>query len=363
MVSVIAVNYNSSALLKECLYSIASTAGNEPFECVVVDSGSRKEEVERLSDLERDNVRIILSSGNIGYAKAVNTGIENAKGDVVLITNPDVVYKPGSIKAMLGALSELPRCGAVGPKTWWNKGMTFLLPAGEFITPFWLLRTELMRISRTVRDMALGSWIKKTLRYWRSAVAIEQDMLPGACIMTAREVLERVGGFDDSFRLYFEDTDWCLRVRKTGYRLYMVPQANIIHYYNQSAKQDTEASVNKYNDSLEKYMKKHFKQQLPLFRAAIQRLGKTGENKTGTSFKDMGGFSGPATFAFKDSSRKLLLLSPMDTLIPSAGAFFEKDSFRVPEDLWELLGPGKYFAKALDLDSLTECWSWSWEKK
>src|SRR3972149_4278049 len=95
MVSVVAVHYNSSALLKECLYSIASTAGNEPFECVVVDSGSRKEEGERLSDLERDNVRIILSSGNIGYAKAVYTGMVNAKGDVILITNPAVGYRPG----------------------------------------------------------------------------------------------------------------------------------------------------------------------------------------------------------------------------------------------------------------------------
>jgi GT2 family glycosyltransferase len=361
MVSVIAVNYNSSALLKECLHSIASTAGDENLEFLVVDSGSREEEVERLSDLERDNVKIILSSGNIGYAKAVNTGIENAKGDVILITNPDVVYKPGSIKAMLSALSELPGCGAVGPKTWWNKRMTFLLPTGELITPSWILKTELMRISPFVSRAILKRWVRKTLRYWLSGEPETQEMLSGACIMTTRRVIEKVGVFDDSFALYFEDTDWCLRARKAGYRLYLAPQAHIVHYYNQSAKQDAGASQEKYNDSMDRYMRKHFRINPALLRSMVRLLD--GVHKASARYEDKGVLSEPPVFTFGDASRKLLLLSPVDFLVPSAGAFVEGDSFKVPEDLWGLLGEGRYFVKVLYLETLVECGAWSWEKR
>jgi GT2 family glycosyltransferase len=361
MVSIIVVNYNSSTLLKECYSSVISTIGDQSFEFIVVDSGSRKEEVDNLMDLERVGVRIILIRGNVGYAKAVNEGIKNAKYDFILITNPDVVYKPDSIRIMMNTLLRLPRCGAVGPKTWWNSGMTFLLPMSEFFTPYWLFRKKLMNTSRTMRDLILRGWIKRTLRYWGSDSPIEQEMLAGACIMTTNKVLDRVGGFDDSFSLYFEDTDWCLRVRKAGYRLYTVPRANIIHYYNQSAKQDAGSAGEKFDDSLNKYMRKHFGNQYALLRR-FQRFGAFSGNETFLSFEDIGRFSEPPVFCFKDRSKKLLLLSPVDTLIPSAGAFIEGDSFRIPGDLWGLLGAGRYFAMAINLESARDKGSWTWAK-
>lgn len=362
MVSVVAVNHNSSALLKECLSSIVSTMGNEPFEFLAVDSGSREEEIQNVRSLEGGRVRVILSRENIGYAGGVNRGVREARGDHILITNPDVVYKQGSIRSMVAALSTLPGCGAVGPKTWWNKGMTFLLPVSELVTPYRILRTDLMRISGTARDMMLRGWIKKTSEYWLSEKPVRQEMLSGACIMTTRGVLERVGGFDDSFPLYFEDTDWCLRVREAGYALYMVPQAHIIHYYNQSAKHDAEAASRKFSDSQDKYLKKHFNSwQLSLL-YGIAKV-KKGRSRQSSTFADLGTQTAPPVFSFKDDSRKLLLLSPVDSLIPSAGSFIEGNSFVVPEDLWELLGEGRYFARALNLEEFRECGSWTWTKQ
>ncbi|MEW6416505.1 MAG: glycosyltransferase family 2 protein [Nitrospirota bacterium] len=362
MLSIITVNHNSSALLKECLSSIVSTIGNDPFEFFVVDSGSKEEDVNNLLKLEGDNVKIILNSENIGYARAVNTGIRNARGDFVLITNPDVIYKPNSIKIMLNAVSKLPQCGAVGPRTWWNKQMTFLLPTGELVSPFWIFKTELMMGYKIISEIILKGWIKKTLRYWLSDKPTKQKILSGACIMTTKRILNTIGGFDETFPLYFEDTDWCLRVRKAGYYLYIVPEANIIHYYSQSAKQDMRSSQEKYNYSLSKYLEKHFKGQLYIINQ-MQRFCKNSRNKMIKMYNDIGILTSPAVFTFKDGSKKLLLLSPVDSLIPSAGSFFEGNSFETPGDLWDCLGEGRYFVKAFNLDRLKDCGSWSWVKQ
>jgi GT2 family glycosyltransferase len=361
MVSVVSVNYNSSALLKDCYHSIPAAVGNVPFEFFAIDSGSRAEEVDSLSGLRGSNVVIIAEKDNIGYARAVNIGIRNAKGNYILITNPDVVYRPGCIKAMVDAVTELPRCGAVGPKTWWNKKMTFLLPMSELITPYWLFKTEFMRASRTLNDIFLKGVARKSSEYWASKEPVMQEMLPGACIMTTRQVIGKVGGFDEAFTLYFEDTDWCLRARNAGYRLYMEPRANIIHYYNQSARQERSISQKKFNDSLEKYLRKNFRLSSIVFRR-MQRLLMSAGNKTTTIYDDMGTLDAPPVFAFKDSSKKLLLLSPIDSLMPSAGSFIEGLSFGIPQDLWELMGEGRYFLRALEAGSLEDRGAWCWTK-
>ena len=362
MLSVIAVNYNSSLLLKECFSSIVSTIGDEDVEFIVVDSGSREEDVAWLLNLKGDNVKIILSRENIGYAKAVNRGIKNADGDLILITNPDVVYMPDSIKIMANALLELSQCGAVGPKAWWNKKMTFLLPINELVIPYRIFMMELARVSQTMNNAILKRWIKKTLKYWLSVKPMRQEMLSGACIMTTRKILDRVGGFDDSFPLYFEDTDWSLRVRKAGYQLYTVPQAHIIHYYNQSAKQEIGVSSRKFNESSEKYLRKHFGEgQLSLLRLFMRFM--KARTIIHAVYEERGILTTPPAFTFKDVSKKLFLLSPVDLMIPSAGSFFEGNSFVIPEDLWALLGEGRYYAKVVDLKHFHDCGSWQWTKK
>jgi len=362
MLSVIAVNHNSSELLKECLSSIQTNQVAESLEFLVIDSGSREEEVARLSELKSDNVNIILSKENIGYAKAVNIGIRHAHGDFILITNPDVFYNPGSIRNMLTSLSELPRCGAAAPKTWWNKQMTFLLPFSESITPFMIFKKELMRFSRSVSESVLKGWLKETLVYWMSEKPVRIQMLSGACIMTTRKIIEHIGGFDETFPLYFEDTDWFLRVRKAGYDLYMAPDAHIIHYYSQSAGQDMESSQKKFDDSMEKYIRKHFRGQLSLYNQ-LKKLKNCGHKKAYMHYDEMGNFTASPAFTFEDSARKLLLLSPVETMIPSAGAFFEGTSFCIPEDLWDSLWQGRYFVKVFDLMHLKSCGAWSWRKE
>lgn len=362
MLSVISVNYNSSALLKECLFSIVSAVEDIPVEFIVIDSGSCEEDVNALRRLEGENVKVVLSRENIGYARAVNTGIKNAAGDFILITNPDVLYKPNSIKKMLDALKEFPRCGAVGPKTWWDKQMTFMFPHSELFTPYRMVRTELINVSRTFRHMILRRWLKKALKYWLSEKPLRQEMLSGGCIMTTRRILDITGGFDEAFPLYFEDADWCLRVQKAGLRLYMIPDANVIHYYSHSAQQDISASQRKFDYSLDKYLRKHFNGRSYLI-DRVRKLLQGCRRRNKDRYNDMGILAEPPVLRFKGVSKKLFLLSPFDTLIPSAGSFFEDDSFEIPGDMWDSMGDGRYFAGVFSVDRLGHFMSWSWIKR
>jgi GT2 family glycosyltransferase len=361
MLSVIAVNYNSSSLLHECFSSIGSAIGTADFEFIAVDSGSHETDVAHLLTLQGDGVEILLNKENVGYAKAVNQGLTKARGDFILITNPDVLYGPESLQRMMKSFSELPRCGAVGPLTWWNKQMTFLLPASEIITPCRIAKTELVRGSTSLSAIVMKNWIKRNIRYWQTAIPLEQEMLAGASIMTTKKVLDVVGGFDDAFPLYFEDADWCLRARKSGYALYMDPRATIVHYYNQSAKQDAETSRGKFDYSLGRFSMKHYAMQSALMKRILKfQPCRCGQAKI--LFDDMGKLTSPPVFRFQSGSRKLLLLSPVDSLMPAAGAFFHADTFGIPEDLWECLGEGRYFVKAFALDVLKGCGAWTWSK-
>ncbi len=361
MLSIIIVNHNSSDVLKECYFSIISTFKEEPFEIFIVDSGSGNEEIDKLMELEKENVRIILNKENIGYAKAVNQGIKSCRGEHILISNPDIIYLSDSIKAMSDIMTTLPKCGGVGPKTWWNKKMDFLLPQSQLITPYRIFLQDLMKTSKAIKKNLLKSWLRSNLTFWLSVKPSRQEMLSGACIMTTRKIIDKVGGFDEIFPLYFEDTDWSLRVRKSGYNLFMIPQAQIIHYYNQSAKKDITSSQQKFNYSLSKYLKKHFQMKSCFFNILTSLLMKKKE-LVSPSFKDLGTLQSPPSFEFSDSRKKILLLSPLESMIPSSGAFLEGDSFLFPDDLWHCLGEGRYFIRCFYFDSLIDCGSWSWVK-
>ncbi len=360
MLSVISVNYNSSALLKDCLSSISSAVQNGmPVEFIVVDSGSGADDVDALKRLEKKNLKLILSRENIGYAGAVNKGILNATGNFILITNPDVFYKPDSIKNMINALKQLPACGAVGPKTWWDKKMTFLLPLSEILTPYRIIKTELMKVSGTFRDMAVRRWVKRALNYWLSGRPLRQEMLSGACIMTTREVLDIVGGFDESFPLYFEDTDWCLRVRKAGYHLYMVSGADVVHYYNQSAGQEIGVSQQKFHNSLNIYLSKHFQARSYLISCILSFL-KVSRNASERLYNDKGVLVEPPDFTFNDDSGKLFLLSTVESMIPSAGAIAGGNFFKISNELWDCMSEGRYFMRVFDIKQLKNRGAWSW---
>lgn len=361
--SIIIVNHNSTSLLLDCFHSIKSHIKSLAYEVIVVDSGSYQEEVKKLNVLkEYKCVNVILKEDNIGYAKAVNIGLELSKGEYILISNPDVIYLEGSINKLISAFVSLSKCGAISPRVWWDEKQTFLLPNNELITPSYIFEKNLASRNIFIEKYFFKRWLERTLLYWKAEHPIKVDLISGSCIMTRRNIINEVGNFDEQFPLYFEDTDWFLRVKNADYKLYYIPEADIVHFYNQSAKKEKESANLKFNKSMHLFLKKHFRFGNHIF-GIFNKIIES-KNILEKSFSyDIGYISEPITFNIKNSNEKLLLLSSVKCMVPSAGIFLKDNIIKINQNIWERLSEGRYYVRIISLEGFNDLQRISFCKK
>ncbi len=188
--SVVVPSYNAQALLSRALERLAQTANGA--EIIVVDGGSKdgspsivREQFPRVKLIEQPNY---------GWGHATNRGIEAASGDLVLMMNSDLFLSTPALDAMEERLLSSPGVGAVGP---------------------YLLNEDGTR----QRVFSALHWP----RYVPMVGPISVPVVSGACMMTRRDVLSRVGLFDEGFFMYNEEYDFCGRMREHGYRAELVP--------------------------------------------------------------------------------------------------------------------------------------------
>ncbi|MGE0827553.1 MAG: glycosyltransferase family 2 protein, partial [Candidatus Binatia bacterium] len=259
--SVLVVNYNTTALTRRCVASLHAQklsffdGVRSRIEVIVVDNASRTEEQAALAGI---NATIVYSNDNHGYGAALNHALKVANGEYILFSNSDTWYFPNALQALLDWFRQLPRCGAVGPRLWWDYDRAFLLPPSDPVTPMRYIRDAAVRANLWWHQQSERHWRQQALRYWKVQEPLVQPMLSGACILTHKNVLTACGGFDELFRLYYEDTDWCRRVRQKGYRLYYIPEADVAHFYNQSGRQDVMEVQRIGRESEARYFQKHY---------------------------------------------------------------------------------------------------------
>ncbi len=259
--SALIVNYNTAELTRACVASLRAqqllTPDGSPvdLEIIVVDNASRPADREALRDLD---ATVIYSEDNRGYGAALNMATVQAKGEFLLFSNPDTWYFPDALQHLLMGYRRLPRCGAVGPRLWWDRNREFLLPPSDAVTLSAYLQEALAEGWSYWGQYWTARWLRRAVQYWQGSEVTPQLMLSGACLLTHREIIQKCGGFDERFRLYYEDSDWCRRLRQHGYRLYYVPTAEVAHLYNQSARQDSAVAHARFVESAEQYFHKHY---------------------------------------------------------------------------------------------------------
>jgi hypothetical protein len=191
-------------------------------------------------------------------------------------------------------------------------------------------------------------------------------MLSGACILTRRDVLAACGGFDERFRLYYEDTDWCRRIRQKGYQLYYVPSAEVTHLYNQSARQETLVSQQAGGESATYYFAKHYGAWL--WRLVSWATGplRAGVHHTEAlaGYTDLGSLVEPPrlTCSTGTPNASLFLLSPLPSCVPAIARFLPAPAVSLLSAVWEQLGEGSWYAQLLSLPDLQPLERWHWEK-
>ena len=368
--SALIINYNTAALTRDCVTSLRAQQVHAPdgspieLEVIVVDNASRPAEQELLRGLD---ATVIYSHDNCGYGAALNRATAQARGELLLFSNPDTWYFPNALQALVTTCTQLPDCGAVGPRLWWDQAREFLLPPSDPVTVSTYVQDALADSWPRWRQQWTERWLRRAVHYWQAQEPRPQNMLSGACILTRREVVAACGGFDERFRLYYEDTDWCRRLRQHGYRLYYVPTAEVAHLYNQSARQDSDAAQARFAESAVQYFHKHYGVwSWKLTTGVVNALRTYGHVEASVeAYQPLGTLSAPPHLVTETSTSGpyLFLLSPAVSGIPAIARFSATPSLNLPFPAWQQLGAGRFYLRLLALASLQGLAQWSWEKE
>lgn len=231
-VSVIIVSYNSSQVLGPCLQSIERQEFDGRVEVIVVDNASSDGTPEMIRD-RYPWVKVVAGDQNVGYSRGVNIGIRRATGRYLFILNPDTVVRADSMQRLVEFMDRTPDAGIAGPRLVFHDGNTQLSCRRFYTFKVLLLRrTPLGRLfpkSRAVREHLMLDFDHESTRV--------VDWILGAAMMVRREAVESVGLMDERFFLYFEDVDWCYRMKQKGLAVYYYPESVITHGYQRESAQ------------------------------------------------------------------------------------------------------------------------------
>lgn len=208
--SVVVVSWNTESLLRTCLDSLAICWPGADVEVVVVDNASADGSASMVK-AEHPEALLLQAETNLGYAKAINRGIQRCTADFVCLLNSDTEVLPGSLETLIDFLRARPDVGLVGP--------TLLYPDGTFQSsrrsfPFFV--PSLLRpFQHSNRGLPSGP--------------SEADWLVGACLALPRKLLETLRGMDESYPFYGEDMDLAYRIRLRGLKVVQLPKALVYH--------------------------------------------------------------------------------------------------------------------------------------
>ncbi|AZK48901.1 glycosyltransferase family 2 protein [Paenibacillus lentus] len=255
--SIIIVNYNTCRLTLDCLQSVFDSETAYQYEVFVVDNASVDGSVEAIS---RDfpQVQLIVNQENTGFAKANNQGMEAARGRYVLLLNSDTIVQPDTLQTMVALMDERPDLGASGCKIILPDGSLdkacrrgFPTPSASFYYAFGFSR--LFPNTPRFNQYQLG--------YLDPNEAYPVDCLMGAFMLVRREVIEQIGGLDETFFMYGEDVDWCYRIKEAGWGIQYEPATYIVHYKGASSRRKPFKIIYEFHRAMWVFHRKHYKRQ------------------------------------------------------------------------------------------------------
>jgi N-acetylglucosaminyl-diphospho-decaprenol L-rhamnosyltransferase len=223
-IDVVVVSYNSGETLRDCVEPLLGLPG---ISVTVVDNGSADESLASIAGLP---VRTIESGRNGGFGFGCNIGIAAGSAPLVLFLNPDARMVPAELERLAAVLDAEPEVAIGGPRI--VDGAGGLFPSQRRYQRAGSTWAQAFFLHRLFRAPWANEIIKQPDAYERPAYP---EWVSGACMLARREVLERVGGFDEGFFLYCEDMDLCARVRAMGYRVRYEPGATVEHDGGRSA--------------------------------------------------------------------------------------------------------------------------------
>lgn len=272
--SIIIVSYNTKELLIDCLTSIENAIGNIETETFVVDNNSQdgtKNEVKKNFPW----VKLMANSQNLGFSKANNLALKVAKGEYILILNPDTVLQKDTLLTMSNFMDENQQIAMATCKVELQSGKLDLDARRRFPTP-WRAFCHFSHLSKIFKNVSFFS------EYYMDDIPDnsqhEIDACAGAFMFIRSKDLNKVGFFDEDFFFYGEDLDLCYRFKHHGLKIVYTPMTKITHYKGASSgikkhskhlsKISRDSKVKAIKEStraMELFYKKHYQAKYPFF--------------------------------------------------------------------------------------------------
>lgn len=232
--SILIVNWNGKNLLAKCIGAILAEISGSEWEIIVIDNGSDDDSV-ALIENHFPEVVLIKNDTNIGFARAVNKGIEISAGDFILLLNNDAIITPESLDRLVDIMISEPAVGIAGPRTYFPDGT---------LQVSWARFTHLS-------SALLGSRqpLKSAFKFIRHAgnshlpAYDNVDFVSGAVMLIRSALFSKIGLFDETFFMYAEDMDFCLKAKKAGWKVAYVPAATAVHGQGKSTKWDMTETI------------------------------------------------------------------------------------------------------------------------
>ena len=252
--SVIIVNYNVKLFLEQCLCSVQKAILGMEAEIIVVDNNSVDNSIEYLTP-KFPAVNFIANKENTGFAKACNQGLEQAKGSYILFLNPDTIVPEDCFTKCISFFEANKEVGAIGIKMLDGSGNFLKESKRSFPSP----STSLYKLFGLAKLFPRSKIFSKYhLGYLKEDENNEVDVLAGAFMMIKKEVLDKVGGFDETFFMYGEDVDLSYRIQKAGYKNYYFADSSIIHFKGESTRKGSMNYVRMFYNAMSIFVRKHY---------------------------------------------------------------------------------------------------------
>ncbi len=258
------INYHTYPFLRNLLRSIHRNPPSFPYEIIVVDNGD-KVDVKKLLLSEFPEVKVIKNRINVGYARACNQIYPRAKGEYILYLNPDTVVLKDSLNNLVKFMDEHPEAGAAGAKLLYPDG-SLQYSCRHFPNFYNVFFGRQSIFTRYIPNNPITRKFMLTDLDYSKVHRV--DWVIGASMILRKKVLEELGGFDERFYLYVEDTDICYRMRKKGWEVYFVPDSVIYHALGVSVKYAPFRAKFYHNLGMYRFYLKHY----PIARVLIPVL-------------------------------------------------------------------------------------------
>ncbi len=229
--SIIVVSWNTRELLRKCLKSVYATVPPLAFEVIVIDNASSDGSADMVAECFPDTI-LVRSEVNLGFAAGNNLGIARSSTKYIMLLNPDAELLPGAVQKMVEFADDHTEAAIVGPKLLNSDGS--LQKNGR---KFPSLTRELLHITKIYR-LSPRTFDRKW-EWGRDDFDIlsEVDEVCGACMLVRKSAIDSVGALDERFFMYYEEVDWCLRMKQWGGKIYYLPDAGVAHHAAQGSAQ------------------------------------------------------------------------------------------------------------------------------